>query len=274
MKNEITLRTNIFDLDWNRHVTSRTYERFSQEGRSQILDSLGFPIRKCMEEGILLIPEFTQVRFLSQQFSDANLRIETQLVAYRENQLEWNHKIYGEDNSLACELRLISRLEKASGETFVLTSSSDRFEIPTIHAFKGTCKQLIHDYTFLYSDLNCFWRYSPDVVWKAFEEGRWLFFSKVADTSKIAKIDTTSFFMGGKLRFIRMPNGGEKVKIVTWIESVEKIRFYLRQDIISETGEIIASMRDEQLFVSLSTSRPKKAPLEFVENIKDFIENF
>jgi len=71
-----------------------------------------------------------------------------------------------------------------------------------------------------------------------------------------------------------MPNGGEKVKIVTWIESVEKIRFYLRQDIISETGEIIASMRDEQLFVSLSTSRPKKAPLEFVENIKDFIENF
>ncbi len=72
MINSISIRTNFFDLDWNRHVTSRTYERFSQEGRYRILAENGYSIQKCMEESLVLIPESTQVRFLTQQFSGMN----------------------------------------------------------------------------------------------------------------------------------------------------------------------------------------------------------
>ena len=54
MINSISIRTNFFDLDWNRHVTSRTYERFSQEGRYRILAENGYSIQKCMEESLVL----------------------------------------------------------------------------------------------------------------------------------------------------------------------------------------------------------------------------
>lgn len=273
MKNSTKIRTHVFDLDWNRHVTSRVYEKFSQQGRSEILKELGYPIRKCMEEELVLIPEFTQMRFLSQQFSGSELRIDSEVAAYRHGRLLWDHKIYGEDNSLACELKLVTKSQKGRGENFsFLNGDEDLLPQELNHQFNHSCKQLVHDYFFPYSDLNCFMRYSPDAIWKVFEEGRWLFFSKVVDTTRITTLDTTSFFMGGKLYFFQMPKEGEKTKIHTWIESIEKIRFYLRQDLVSESGTLLASMRDEQLFVALSTSRPKKAPLEFVAVVKDYVE--
>ncbi len=78
--------------------------------------------------------------------------------------------------------------------------------------------------------------------------------------------------MGGKIHFNRLPLAGEKTKLYTWVESVEKIRFYIRQDLIGEKGDMIASMRDEQLFVSISASRPRKAPADFLEIVKDYVE--
>ena len=89
MQNTIFLKTNIFDLDWNRHVTSRTYEKFSLEGRHSLLNEIGYPIQKCIEEKLLLIPEFTQVRFLAQQFAGASLKVQTHAQAIRKE------KFYG-----------------------------------------------------------------------------------------------------------------------------------------------------------------------------------
>ncbi|HMV77207.1 MAG TPA: acyl-[acyl-carrier-protein] thioesterase, partial [Leptospiraceae bacterium] len=65
IKKSVSIETRVFDLDWNRHVTSRTYERFSLEGRHSILADLGYPIQKCIQENLILIPKFTEVRFLA-----------------------------------------------------------------------------------------------------------------------------------------------------------------------------------------------------------------
>ena len=273
MQNTIFLKTNVFDLDWNRHVTSRTYERFSLQGRHSILNEIGYPIQKCIEENLLLIPEFTQVRFLAQQFAEANLKVQTQATSNQEGKILWTHKIFGEDEALACELTIITLVENKNGKIILPIDKKEEFQIPEqLRKFSGQGKRLIHDYKLLQCELNCFHQYSPDIVWKAFEEGRWFFFGEIIDITRISSLDTTCFFMGGKIQFFRLPLSGEKVKLYTWVESVEKIRFYIRQDLVGENGDLIASMRDEQLFVSISTSRPRKAPTEFFEIVKDYIE--
>lgn len=275
MINSISIRTNFFDLDWNRHVTSRTYERFSQEGRYRILAENGYSIQKCMEESLVLIPESTQVRFLTQQFSGMNLTVNTEALLYKAGRIFWDHKIFGEDGKLACELKVITKGEDKNKNPFSFFESDKILpedSIIKLPIFTNSCKRLINDYPILYSDMNCFWNYSPDAVWKVFEEGRWLFFSKIIDLSRITALDTTSFFMGGKIQFFRMPIAGENTKLFTWIDKVEKIRFYIRQDLVGENGELIASMKDEQLFVALSTSRPRKAPTEFLDTVRDYVE--
>ncbi len=55
MYKEIILETQIFDLDWNRHVTSRTYENFAYAGRMDILDSLGFSIQILVEQKYIFL---------------------------------------------------------------------------------------------------------------------------------------------------------------------------------------------------------------------------
>ncbi|MBK8397614.1 MAG: acyl-[acyl-carrier-protein] thioesterase [Leptospiraceae bacterium] len=275
MKNSIFIRAHFFDLDWNRHVTSRVYEKFSQEGRVKLLAENGYNLQKCMEDGLILIPESTQVRFLAQQFSGSNLKINTEATAFKDCKILWDHKIYGEDEKLACELKILTKGQNKNLEPFSFLDSNESIPkdvIIEIKPFSNSCLRLTNDYPILFSDMNCFWSYSPDAVWKVFEEGRWLFFSKIIDLNRIKDMDTTSFFMGGKIQFFRLPIAGEKAKLHTWIDKVEKIRFYIRQDLVGEDGNLIASMKDEQLFVALSTSRPRKAPEDFVKIVGEYVE--
>jgi acyl-CoA thioesterase FadM len=269
------MKTFVFDLDSNRHATSRTYEKFSQEGRFGILAELGYPINRCIEENLILVPEFTQVRFLAQQFSGATLRIDTTAHFYESSKILWDHKIYGENEKLACELKLFTHSIDKKLNPFNFKDSNEKEPTQLIHPienFTNSCTRLTHKYPILYSDMNCFWKYSPEAIWKIFEEGRWLFFSEIIDLHKITEMDTTSFFMGGRIQIHKMPIAGEKTILNTWIERVEKIRFYFRQDLVREDGTLLASMRDEQLFISISKSRPRKAPDDFLEITRDYIE--
>ena len=130
MQNTIFLKTNIFDLDWNRHVTSRTYEKFSLEGRHSLLNEIGYPIQKCIEEKLLLIPEFTQVRFLAQQFAGANLKVQTQVASNQEGKILWTHKIFGKDEALACELTNITRISSQDTTCFFMGGKIQFFRLP------------------------------------------------------------------------------------------------------------------------------------------------
>jgi acyl-CoA thioesterase FadM len=70
--------------------------------------------------------------------------------------------------------------------------------------------------------------------------------------------------MGGDIEILELPEPGSHIVLHTWIDEVQKIRFFFRQDIVTQDGRVLAKMRDEQLFVSLSNSRPKKAPPQFL----------
>lgn len=276
LQDTFTIRTYSFDLDWNRHVTSRTYERFASEARQRILTEQGYSIKTCLEQGIFLLPEFSEIRFLGQQFAGSELRVETNAEIFADGYILWRHEVYGEDGTIANKMLLITQTEQAEekGKQLWPEVKQKLAEYSSkVEAFSASCERLEQEYHMIFSDMNSSWRYSAEALWKVFEEGRFLFFNKVIDLDRILAMDTTSFFMGGEIHYFQMPKPGEKVYLATWIERVDRIRFYFRQDIQGMDGRIYASMRDEQVFVALSTSRPRKAPADFRGIIAKYLEH-
>ncbi|MCZ8343270.1 MAG: acyl-CoA thioesterase [Leptospira sp.] len=273
-----TLTTRYYDLDWNRHVTSRTYERFGYDARMEILAEIGYPIQKCLTEGIVYEPKSSFVRFLSQQFAGADINVTTELDIDENGLFLWKQELFGGDGKKACELESTSLLkqkgnilkpEVAEKKTFNESLALKPF---SIHKKPESQHTLNHTYTIPFSDMNCFWNLTQEAIWKIFEEGRFLFFKEIVDFSLIQETDSTTFFMGGEIQVYELPEPGSNITIQSWIESVEKIRFYFRQDLVDSKGKVLASMKDEQLFVALSSSRPRKAPPEFLNKVIAFIE--
>ncbi|MCE9500095.1 MAG: acyl-[acyl-carrier-protein] thioesterase [Leptospira sp.] len=271
----ISLRTHLHDLDWNRHVTSRTYERFGYNARFSLLEDLGYPVPFCLENGIEYVSGSTFVRFLSQQFADSLLTVETEMARDNPGILYFKHHITDSTGKKVCELFATSYLKAPSGEIIILKDIpllAENWKESQIQKRNQKQNTLKHKINILFSDMSCFWNLPSEAVWKIFEEGRFLFFNEIVDLSFIQETDSTTFFMGGEIQIYELPKPGTKITLHSWIESVEKIRFYFRQDIVSADGAIISSMRDEQLFVTLSTSKPRKAPPEFIKKVKRFIE--
>ncbi|XDD45352.1 thioesterase family protein [Leptospira sp. WS39.C2] len=269
-----TLTTQHFDLDWNRHVTSRTYEKFAYDARCEVLKIFGYPIELMLNTNISYIPGSTYVRFLNQQFVNSEVTVETQIFEFENSSLLWKQSILGSDGKKACEMETTSSLVQ-NGKNIQIHNLPNLSTTPylfTIHPKPTNQNTVTHDYYIPYSDMNCFWNLPSDSIWKIFEEGRFLFFKEIVDLNLIKETDSTTFFMGGEILIHKQPEPGTPVKILSWIERFEKIRFYFRQDIIDSNGNLLASMKDEQLFVSLSNSRPKRAPSAFFYKIERFIE--
>ncbi|BDA79383.1 thioesterase [Leptospira kobayashii] len=270
----ITLRTHTFDLDWNRHVTSRTYEKFGYDARFSILEDLGYSVHKCLEEEIQYISHSTFVRFLGQQFANSDIQVVTELSRDKDGLLYWKQNLIDANGKPACELYTTSYLQSKDGTKLILDVPllEENWKVSSIHKRPEGQFTLEHHWPIPFSDMNCFWNLPSDSIWKIFEEGRFLFFREVIDLSLIKATDTSTFFMGGEIQISELPSPGSKITLHSWIESFEKIRFYFRQDIVGEDGKVLVSMKDEQLFVALSASRPKKAPPEFISKVERFIE--
>ncbi|MGE8722221.1 acyl-[acyl-carrier-protein] thioesterase [Leptospira terpstrae] len=269
-----SLTTHHFDLDWNRHVTSRTYERFGYDARCEVLREFGYSVEDMLSNNISYLPGSTYVRFLSQQFANSEITVESQVFRMDHGILFWKQTILGSDGKKACQLETTSRLVQAE-INIVITAIPEINITPyefTIHPKPILQNTVEHDYYIPFSDMNCYWNLPSDAIWKVFEEGRFLFFKEIVDLSLIKETDSTTFFMGGEIVIHKQPEPGSHVKILSWIESFEKIRFYFRQDIVDLNGNLLASMKDEQLFVSLSSSRPRRAPAAFSDKIERFIE--
>ncbi|MDF3819176.1 acyl-[acyl-carrier-protein] thioesterase [Leptospira sp. 96542] len=271
---EKTLTTQYYDLDWNRHVTSRTYERFGYDARMEILSELGFPIHQCLENNISYISDGTYVRFLSQQFAGSEIKVITKLMQGEDGLLYWKQDLYGADGKKACEMEVTSYLSQNKEKLKIpkIPKLNEVWRSSSIKPKPNNQLTLDHAHYIPFSEMTCFWNLPSEAIWKVFEEGRFLFFKEIVALNLIKETDATTFFMGGEIKIFKLPEPGSKIKISSWIESVEKIRFYFRQNIVSEEGEVFASMKDEQLFVALSTSRPRKAPPEFLAKVERFIE--
>lgn len=277
---EIELVTRISDLDTQRHVTSRTYENFCLEGRFRLLEKNGFSLRDILSQGITIRPLESSIRFLAQQMEGADLKTETKAFALKNGAIFWDQKVLSDSGTPAAEIKTLTLCEKNGNPVDLLPlekteiTGYDQFaEIPD---FRGTCKTVDTELITLYSERNIFGDYNPAYLWRIVEDSRW-FFSATAGLTldRFVEMDTTMFFMGGVFRFFHPVPAGRKVKVSTWIHSFEKIRSYMRHEVTdSETGLRYFAVQDEQLVVSLSKARPKKAPEEFQKLVGEYVENF
>ena len=274
MKHKKIIQTQYYDLDWNRHVTSRTYEKMAYATRMEILKSLGYPIGELLKNKWKWISQKSFVRFHLQQVEGADLVINTEVFRDTEFSFLFHHKITDLNEKLVCTIGNQSVLLDEFGKT-IQFNSLEEGSTETINFTLSDRKQnyntLEHNMYIPFSDMNCFWNLPCDSIWKIFEEGRFLFFHELVDLNMVTQFDTSTFFMGGEIEIFELPEPGSTIKIHSWIDEVQKIRFYFRQDIVSQNGKLLAKMKDEQLFVSLSNSKPKKAPSEFLKSVESYI---
>lgn len=286
MKHEYTAVTRFADLDTQRHVTSRTYESFALEGRYRLLNELGFTQERIQNEQIYLNPVMGYVKFHRQQFPGVTLRVVTEAspslppplageVPEGRRGIHWEQKIFEMSGELVCHLQQLTQTVKGS----------EPFEIPGLEkgeieqvlyeelpAWLGTNERIAGQYQIPYAERDFAGKYNVASLWKIFEEGRWMFADKIGLTyEKIVELDTTSFFMGSVCNFFAEVPAGRTLQVMTWVERIEKIRYYFRQDVL-HNGKLLLSMRDEQLIVSLSRARPQRASAQFMQYMGKYVE--
>lgn len=283
--------TRFADLDTQRHVTSRTYEQFALEGRYRILAQLGYNQERIQNEQIYLEAVRGYSKFHRQQFPGAQLKVETLAIVPPlpsapppasggrsgggSPLIHWDQKIKDAAGELVCQLQLETRTTKA-GAPLVLDgiARADNFEVlyEDLKPWAGSNERIHNQYTMPYSDRDFAGRYNVAALWKIFEEGRWMFAEKAGLTyERIVEMDTTSFYMGSICNFFAEVPAGRTLDVMTWIERVDKIRYYFRQDVLLG-GKLLLAMRDEQLIVSLSKARPQRASEKFMGFMGKYIE--
>ncbi len=291
--------TRFADLDTQRHVTSRTYEQFALEGRYQVLAKLGYNQERIQNEQIYLEAVRGYSKFHRQQFPGVQLKVDTfctvpltprSLLPEGEGKLpspsgrragdegaiiHWDQKIRDAAGELVCHLQLETRTTKA-GVPMQLEGieAAENFEIlyADLAPWSGNNERVVNHYTMPYSDRDFAGRFNVASYWKIFEEGRWMFAEKTGLTyERIVEMDTTSFYMGSICNFFAEIPAGRTLQIMTWIERVDKIRYFFRQDVL-HNGKLLLAMRDEQLIVSLSKARPQRASATFMSFMGKYVE--
>lgn len=292
MTDEYLAVTRFADLDTQRHVTSRTYEQFALEGRYRVLNKLGYSQERIQNENIYLEAISGYSKFYRQQFPGAQLKVQTFVAKFNPypsvaslplprggaggGVLHWDQKILDQAGELVCHLQLKTRTTKG-GAPLELEgiAAAENFGIlySDLPPWSGQNERVVSLYTMPYSDRDFAGRYNVAAIWRIFEEGRWLFAEKTGLTyERIVEMDTTSFYMGSICNYFAEVPAGRTLQIMTWIERVEKIRYYFRQDVM-HNGRTLLSMRDEQLIVSLSKARPQRASEKFLRFIGKYLEH-
>ncbi|MCB1323767.1 MAG: hypothetical protein H7A21_12085 [Spirochaetales bacterium] len=271
------------DLDTQRHVTSRTYEDFCREARFAILAESSYTTERLLEEKIHLVPRRSFVRFFREQMPGARLQVHSVFYRTEPERILWVQEVReAESNALAC--RLLTETEtRANGNAIPLKldgydpgapASEDLDLLAEPPQFGGSCRRVSAPAVMLFSDRTIFYDYPPTALWRLGEEGRWSFGHAIGlDQKKILETDTITFFTAATFAFHRIPGPGEELAIHSWIEKIEKIRCFMRQDVTpKDSDEVLLSIREEQLIVSLSRRRPRKAPPEFIQMVSDYME--
>ncbi|HRP69685.1 MAG TPA: hypothetical protein PLY93_09155 [Turneriella sp.] len=266
--------TRFADLDTQRHVTSRTYESMALEGRYRILAQAGFPFEKIQSEQIYLRPVSNYAKFHRQQFPAVELNVVTEVNPTTQGTLHWNQKVFEMNGSLVCHLQQETQTIQ-NGKPLVIPIESQPTE-PVLYEklppWTGQCERIATYYTIPFAERDFAGKYNLASYWKIFEEGRWGFAEKTGLTyERIVELDTTSFYMGGIASFYTEIAAGRTIEILTWVERIDKIRYWFRQDLVLE-GQVLASMRDEQLIVSLSRARPQRATPKFLTYMEKYVE--
>ncbi len=286
-QNTIAVVPRFADLDTQRHVTSRTYESFAWEARHKLLADAGHSIESLLEGGVRLRPRQSSVSFQREQNPGARLEVFTEAEAAPGGVIYWRQRILeAESGTLACTLYCTTHSESdgASIDLLPIDAAAGGADSPAkviqaiapIVAFSGASARVLSRCFMPYSERSIFYDYPLTALWRLAEDGRWYFSTTIGLTEqRIRDLDTITFFIAGNFEIYALPHAGQELAIHTWLERVEKIRCVMRTDVSdAASGALLYSCRDEQLIVSLSRRRPRKAPPEFIELVRPYMENY
>lgn len=288
IQNTIAVVPRFADLDTQRHVTSRTYESFAWEGRHKLLEAAGHSIQSLLERGVRLRPRQSSVAFQREQNPGARLEVFTEAEAAPGGVIYWRHRIVeAESGTLACTLHCTTQSEAAGAPVELLPTqgaaaapedspAKEIQALPPIARFSGASERVLSRCFMPYSERSIFYDYPLTALWRLAEDGRWYFSTEIGLTEqRIRELDTITFFLAGNFEFYDLPRAGQELTIHTWLERIEKIRCVMRTDVSdAQSGAVLYSCRDEQLIVSLSRRRPRKAPPEFIELVRPYMESY
>ena len=273
---ETSGRARVSDLDTQRHVTSVTYEHLSLDGRYRILEDHGYPVKRMLEEQIVMRPVSSNVRFLAQQAHGAEIVTRTECHPAKGGRAVWQHTILGAAGEVSCRLDVETIFEKKGRPTQLLPVSRAKapVEFGPVEVFSGTCLRVPSRHSLRLYDRDIFGRYPLSQYWRLAEEGRWALTDALGiNLETIRRNDTTMFWMGGAFRCRAEIPERAQVLGFTWVRRIHGIRAYFRQQFVLEpTGEVLLDTDEEQLIVSLSRARPKRATPEFVATFQKYIE--
>lgn len=267
-----TISTRFSDLDTQRHATSRTYEDACLGDRYRVLEDAGYGWKRMIDESVRMTALASDIRFLAQQMENTVLSVRTEVRPGTDGKLLFHQEVLGSDGKAAAEIRTLVQTEKDGLPTNLLASEESAESLvssfESVLPFSGTCERAATERDLFYCERNPFGDYNPSHYWRILEEGRWHF---TADSGlsleDLVALDTTLFYMGGKIRYHRPLVAGRKARVRTWIRNFEKIWGHMRQEITdSVTGEVLAESLDNLLVVSVSKSRPKRTPERLISS--------
>ena len=281
---EFEIAARMYDLDTQRHVTSRTYEAFCWEGRFRLLEKAGLGIASLLEDEVRFLPELSHCSFSREQMPGAPLKVRT-WMSLRKDRQDWVQDICEMDGKLACRIATTTRTDPPGQDLqnakWAQLSSSDAHDpegfiggLPGDFKAPDNCETVHTRVRVGYSERTPFFDYGPATFWRIIEEGRWGFSDAIGlDQKMIMELDTVTFFTSGTFRIFRQPVAGELLTIHTWVDRLEKIRCFLRSDVVDQSCDSVFSNVEEQLIVSLSRRRPRRAGPDFVHLIEKYLAN-
>ncbi|MCB1172849.1 MAG: acyl-CoA thioesterase [Leptospiraceae bacterium] len=275
--------TRFSDLDTQLHVTSITYEELAAEARFACLAANGYDLQRILADELQFIPLHSAARFHRQQMPGSQLLIRTSLQITATQELLWHQELLDKDQNLACEIRSLEVARHHQGKEAVTlwpnreasaTIPAETFFYEPVPPFTHSCQQIERQFNTYPSLRNFNWVYPAAQIWRFFEDGRWNMFHQLGiDFRFINQTDTTAFFMGCNFEIRSPVQPNEPLLQKLWIERIDKIRVYLRQEVF-RPGQTQAILRSREfiVFVSVSKSRPRRPAAEWIQRMFDYIE--
>ncbi|MDH4199310.1 MAG: thioesterase family protein [Spirochaetia bacterium] len=263
----LMLQTSVSDLDSQKHVNSASYLAFAEEGQYDLLKKNGFDYLYFRYNKLSVKTLASHINFHKQQFPQTFLEIITNI--YRDGDiLYWKQNILNHaSKELSCSLSTISKINSMPQDLAAFSRGIPFLEMESnnLGDFSQTCKRSMMYHKVRHVDLDGFEKLSTKTLWRLNEEARWSFLNETGiSIENLLQNDITLFWIEGVYKYFENSGLGEPLRIFSWIDRMDKVRIYFRQEIIDSQGKRVSFTEGKFLCVSITTSKPKRIP-EFIK---------
>ncbi len=274
----LRLTTRLSDLDSQGALSLRACDRLAAEARELVLAAHGYSGAARRDSGLRLQARACSI--ITSQAPGAGVELLSSVQVFPEvrGAAVWDHRLQTAEGVEVCRFLLRTHSFDPGGEAIDLFEFARDFADSALLAapapFQGGCKQVQSAQMALFTDRDYLGDYPVESLWRIFDEGRWRFAARIGLTEEmIRRLDTDLPLVGGVYEFRRPPRPGRELQLLAWIERIDRVRVFLRQEVYDPAdGQLMLSAREEHTIVSLSKGRPRTPPVEYLELLADYVE--